>query len=71
MKTLSTFFQHYSTLLAAQEPDHFGHNNDIDDNVIDDSDVDVIGNLEQSVGSGVVLLSESSGQFSLDSELAS
>ena len=40
MKTLSTFLQHYSALVAAQEPDHLGHNNDIDKNDIDDNDID-------------------------------
>ena len=52
MKALSTFFQHYSALVAAQEPEHLGHNNDIDNNdngvddkvihnnVIDDNGVD-------------------------------
>ena len=40
MKALSTFFQHYSALVAAQEPEHLGHNNDIDKNDIDDNDID-------------------------------
>ena len=36
MKALSTFFQHYSALVAAQEPEHLGHNNDVDNNDVDD-----------------------------------
>ena len=40
MKALSTFFQHYSALVAAQEPEHLGHNNDVDENDIDENGVD-------------------------------
>ena len=44
MKALSTFFQRYSSLLTAQEPDiindinHFDDNTDNDNNDVDDSD---------------------------------